>query len=161
MSETKNQASAMLHLLPQTGPEDTYKNALRLPSLLVDEANPVHSSSYDMSKTKRRSNRFRTRGIVVFSIAEKPAVANIHDIAAGGVSFLYADELDQGNSTFTMDILIFDSQTEFEYLIAQVRGQVTSSTEFLAPKSNSQFWRYGVEFIDLNITKKTLLDKIF
>ena len=161
MSKIKKQATVMQSVL-QTAKshKKSCVHCLQLPPLRLDDTITLHSDGNQSKNTQRASNRFKTRGIVVFSIAGKPAVANINDIAAGGVSFLYSDEIDINSNILTMDILIFDSQTRFEYLIPQINGQMTSRTSALAPKCNAQCWRYGVEFIEFDRSKKTLSAEI-
>jgi hypothetical protein len=161
MSKIKKQATVIQSVLPTAkSHKKACSHCLQLPPLHVDDTIAHHSDDGNKSqKTQRTAHRFKTRGIVVFTIAGKPAVANVNDIATGGVSFLYADEIDI-NNLLTMDILIFDSQTKFEYLIPQINGQMTSRTSAAAPKCSGQCWRYGVEFIDIDRSKKTLSGKI-
>ncbi|TKB06984.1 hypothetical protein [Desulforhopalus sp. IMCC35007] len=161
MSKIKKQATVRQSVpLTTRSHKQTCSHCLQLPPFPFDDTIGHHSGGNQSLKTQRTSNRFKTRGIVVFSVAGKPAVANINDIAAGGVSFLYSDEIDINSSILTMDILIFDSQTKFEYLIPQINGQMTSRTSALAPKCNAQCWRYGVEFIEFDRSKKTLSAEI-
>lgn len=161
MSKTNKQATVSQVLLPAAKThEETCAHCLQLPPLRLNDAISHHNTSQPSPKTKRTASRFRTTGIVVFSIAGKPAVANINDIATGGVSFLYTDEIDVSSNILTMDILIFDSQTKFEYLIPQINGQMTSRISAVAPKCQAQCWRYGVEFVDIDSSKKKFLPEI-
>lgn len=136
-------------------------NATATKSPIADKAFRSPIPSDRNKKTKRESNRLRTKGIVVVASFEIPVVTNILDIAPGGVSFLYANDLDIINSKIRMDILIFDGRTNFEYFITQVKGRVTSISSVNLPKSNEQVWRYGVEFLDLDISKKSILLTLF
>ncbi len=109
---------------------------------------------------KRKSNRTRAYGIVALTSLTKPVVTKIFDIAPGGVSFIYAEEMDVTESALEMDILIFDILTNFEYLINQFTGRVKSKKLVADPKSKVSTWRYSVEFVDLDSEKQNRL-KIF
>lgn len=110
---------------------------------------------------KRRSKRVRTRGIVVLGNIDSPVVTSICDIALGGVSFFFGKEIDILNREFKMDILIYDSQTEFEYSITQIKGQVTYNTLLPMSRGDGPIWRYGVEFVDMDSAKENLLQTFF
>lgn len=107
----------------------------------------------DVHHTRRKSTRTMANGIVALSNFAKPIVTKIYDIAPGGVSFLYADEMDVEEVALEMDILIFNILTNFEYLLNQVMGRVTSKKLVAGPKSRIPAWRYGVEFVDLDSDK--------
>lgn len=119
-----------------------------------------HSTPEDCGRTKRRETRFRTNGIVVLADHGKPVVTNICDIAPGGVSFLHPGELGE-KQYFMLDILIFDSLTNFEYSISQLKGQVTSTRLVEEPKGRARVWRYGVKFLELDSMKKDQLRTLF
>ncbi len=119
--------------------------------LLFDKScRPFRFSTGDHLKKKRKSLRFRVKGIVALTNFEQPVVTNIFDIASGGVSFLHAREQDIPNKEFKMDILIFDSQTDLEYFISQIKGRIKSKDLVIDPKSKEPRWRFSVEFVDLD-----------
>ena len=111
----------------------------------------------DVHHTKRKSTRIMANGIVALTNFVKPVVTKIYDIAPGGVSFLYVDEMDVAAEALEMDILIFNVQTDFEYLINQVMGRVTSKKLFTDRNSRLPTWRYGVEFVDIDSEKQNKL----
>lgn len=84
-------------------------------------------------------------------------MTNIYDITVGGVSFLHTNEKKLSDSELQMDILIFDSQTNFEYFIGPINGRITSKEQVPHPKSKSLVWRYGVEFFNLDVLNRNKL----
>jgi len=100
-------------------------------------------------------------GIVALTNGAKPAVTKINDLAPGGVSFFWANEMDIMESTLEMDILIFDIQTNFEFLINQVTGRVKSKKMVCDPINKAPTWRYSIEFVDLDSVKQNSLEKFF
>ncbi len=96
----------------------------------------ISLSEKDHNSMKRKSNRFRTNGIVALTGLEEPVLSNIYDIGSGGVSFLHADEIAIDNVEFKMDILIYDSLTGFEYFISQVKGRVVWRELVSDPENN-------------------------
>lgn len=119
------------------------------------------ASHSDYHNTKRKANRLNTNGIVVLTNFDQPVVTKICDISPGGVSFLHANEIDVINSKIEMDILIFDILADFEYLIDQVSGHVKSKKLIADPKSHTPTWRFSVEFIDMDSSKKNMLKILF
>ena len=115
----------------------------------------------DHDNTKRKTNRFNTNGIVALTSFDQPVVTRICDISPGGVSFLHAEEMDVFDSPIQMDILIFDILSDFEYLIHEVQGHVKSKNLVSDPKSNTPTWRFSVEFVDLDSSKKNMLKILF
>jgi hypothetical protein len=99
---------------------------------------------------RRRFNRLRITGIAALTRFEKPVVNIIYDIAEGGVSFLQTNESDISTDEFEMDILVFDSLTDFEYLIGHVMGRVRWKGLVFAPELKEPIWRFNVEFINLD-----------
>lgn len=104
-----------------------------LQSLFVEGKNFIHYNPNDYQHTKQKSIRSRINGILALTSLEKLLVPNIYDISLGGLSFLHANEKDVSNSLFKMDIVIFDIQTDFEYLITGVKGWVNSKELSLEP----------------------------
>ena len=105
-------------------------------------------SADNHQKKKRKSVRFRVTGIVALTNFEQPVVTTICDIAPGGVSFFHAGEKDITNNEFKMDILIFDSQTDRECFISQIKGRIKSKNLVVDPKSKEPRWRFSIEFLD-------------
>jgi hypothetical protein len=115
------------------------------------------SSEKDHNSIQRKSNRFRTNGIVALTNLEKPVLSNIYDIGSGGASFLHVDEEAVGKDEFRMDILIYDSSTGFEYFISQVNGRVVWRELVTDPENNFPVWRFNVAFFDLDSTQQSQL----
>lgn len=115
----------------------------------------------DVHHTKRKSNRTRANGIAALTNFAKPVVTRIYDIALGGISLLCAEEMDVTDGALKMDILVFDSLTNFEYLINQVTGHVKSKKIVTDPKSKSPTWRYSVEFVGLDSVEQNRLKMLF
>ena len=113
-----------------------------------NNSNP--NGSNEQQNNRRQSIRFETKGIVVLTDFEEPIVANIYDIAAGGVSFVHAGEKNIRNVDFKMEILIYDSHTDFDYFIGQISGRGKFMELVSDPVNNLPSWRYGVEFSDIN-----------
>jgi len=74
---------------------------------------------------------------------------------------LFGEEIDILTTEFKMDLLIYDSQTDFDYFITRIKGKVTSKTLLDDAAFNSQVWRYGVKFLDMDNTKENLLQTYF
>lgn len=91
---------------------------------------------------------------------EKPVVTIIYDIALGGVSFFFAKEIVDFYDDFTMDILIYDSLTNFEYSITEIKGQLSSGIQMRDATGIGLIWRYGVEFLDMNSEQIVLLETL-
>lgn len=108
---------------------------------------------------KRKLIRTRANGIVALSSLKKPLITVLYDVTPGGISFLCADPVEMTDSVFMMDILIFDSKTDFEYCITQVGGQLRFRRRVAVPNGTLSLWRYGVELIELNDFQKRLLHK--
>lgn len=125
------------------------------------EDNSNHFGSNDHQNKRRKSIRFVTKGIVVLTGFEEPVVANIYDIASGGVSFVHADEKNISNVDFKMEILIYDSQTDFDYFISQISGRGKSMELISDPINNLPIWRYGVEFLDINSSQYNRLQTCY
>ena len=121
------------------------------------ECTYIPGTLLDIDHTKRKSIRTITNGIVALTNLAMPVVTKIYDIAPGGVSFVYFDEIDVTEGSLEMDILIFNIRTEFEYLLDQVMGRVRSKKFLADPKSRKPTWRYGVEFVDLDREKQQRL----
>lgn len=119
--------------------------------------NITHYKFNDYPVSKRKLVRYMTNGIVALTSSEEPVITNIYDISPGGVAFLSRNESDVSANELKMDIVIFDSQTDFEYFILQVKGRVRSKELVTAPKSNKPIWRFGVEFLELDCLKQSLL----
>lgn len=117
-------------------------------------------SDGDYHSMKRKSKRFRTNGIVALSGLEKPVLSNIYDIGSGGVSFLHVDEIAVGNDEFTMDILIYDSLTGFEYFISRLKGRAVWRELVSDPENNFPIWRFNVEFFDLDSSRQSKLQTL-
>ncbi len=118
---------------------------------------PQLSGKSNHQNKRRKSVRFVTKGIVVLTGFEEPVVANICDIASEGISFVHADKKNIINFDFKMEVLIYDSQTDFEYFISQISGRGKSVELVSDPTSNLPIWRYGVEFLDINSSQRNRL----
>lgn len=119
----------------------------------------THSSSFVSHNMKRKSIRIRTKGIVALADFEEPLIAILYDITPDGVSFLYSNDRTLTSDKFTMNILLFDSLTNFEYCIDDVDGRVRFRRRVTAPKSTMPIWRFGVQFQNLDDNKLKLLEK--
>ncbi|WP_163337513.1 hypothetical protein [Desulfopila sp. IMCC35008] len=108
---------------------------------------------------KRKSIRTRANGIVALSNLKKPLITLLYDVTPEGISFLCAEPAEMTDSTFIMDILIFDSNTDFEYCITQVKGRLRFRRRVSIPNGTILLWRCGVELIELNDFQKRLLHK--
>lgn len=131
-----------------------------LQGLFVRGTNFIHYNPKDFQDTKRKSIRYRINGIVALTSFEKLVVTNIYDISLGGLSFLHGNDTDLTNSQLKMDILIFDIQSDFEYFISGVKGQLNSKELFLEKVSNVPIWRCHVEFLDLDGLQQSLLQTL-
>lgn len=123
-----------------------------------DNSNHYGSNGH---QNKRQSIRLVIKGIVVLTGFEEPVVANIYDIAPGGVSFVHADEKNITNVDFKMEILIYDSQTDFDYFIGQISGRGKSMELVSDSINSSRLWRYGVEFSDINSSQHNRLQTCY
>jgi len=56
-----------------------------------------------------------------------------------------------------MDILIFDVETDFKYLISQVEGQIKSKKLISCAETGMPIWQFHVEILNLDIINKNLL----
>ncbi|NOR25076.1 MAG: hypothetical protein GQ542_11925 [Desulforhopalus sp.] len=128
-------------------------------SMLDGEELSNDHSYNEYPNTRRKSIRFRAKGIVVVSCFEESVVTNLYDIAAGGVSFLPTNEKDITESEFNMDILIFDGETDFEHFISQVKGRVKSKQLVTHSESNVLVWRFGAEFCNFDSVRQRMLEK--
>jgi len=106
---------------------------------------------------RRKSIRFKAKGIVVLTKFEAPVVTCICDIGPGGLSFFSTNEEDVTEKEFKMDILLFEGQADFEYFIGQVKGRVKSKRLVAHTESNAPIWRFGVEFLDLDSAEPSML----
>ena len=161
MSKKKNQKDNMRNVLAASAtPQKNGKGVksehnLHCPLMYCQnqferEDNSNHYSSNDHHNTRRKSIRFVTKGIVVLTGFEEPLVANIYDIAPGGVSFVHADQKNINNVDFKMEILIYDSKTDFDFFIGQISGRGKFMELVFDPINNLPIWRYGIEFVDIN-----------
>ncbi len=123
-------------------------------------AKPI-GTLHDCHHCNRREPRVLVNGIVALTDTAKPAVTQIYDIAPGGVSFWAANELDITESTLEMDILIFDIQTDIQFLINQVTGSMKSKILISDPINKAPTWRYSVEFVDFDRVQQKSLEKFF
>lgn len=96
------------------------------------------------------STRFRANGIVALPGCEKPIVARIYDLAADGMSFLHVNDQGIATTETVMDILVFDAQSDEEFLISQIKGRVKSKELIADPENKAQIWRFCIEFADLD-----------
>lgn len=104
------------------------------------------------------STRFRANGIVALPGCEKPIVARIYDLAADGMSFLHVNDQGIAASETVMDILIFDAQSDDEFLISQIKGCVKSKELIADPENKAPIWRFSVEFADLDFEHRQVLE---
>jgi hypothetical protein len=128
-----------------------------LTTLTAQGAGCMSSREKNHHSMKRKAKRFRTNGIVALTNLAKPVLSNIYDIGAGGVSFLHVDEMAVDKVEFTMDILIYDSLTGFEYFISQVNGRVVWRELVSDPENNFPVWRFNVAFFDLDSSQQSKL----
>jgi hypothetical protein len=117
----------------------------------------MFSSGENYNSMKRKANRFRTNGIVALTNLEKPVLSNIYDISSGGASFLHVDETAVDKVEIKMDILIYDSLTDFEYFISQVNGRVVWRELVADPENNFPVWRFNVAFFDMDSAQQSKL----
>ncbi|TKB06361.1 PilZ domain-containing protein [Desulforhopalus sp. IMCC35007] len=123
--------------------------------------NRNHYGSNDHHEKRRQSIRFETKGIVVLTGFEEPVVANIYDIAPGGVSFVHADKKNINNVDLKMEILIYDSHTDFDYFIGQISGRGKFMELVSDPINKLPVWRYGVEFSDIDSPQHSRLQTCY
>jgi hypothetical protein len=128
-------------------------------SMLDGEESSNDYSYNEYPNRRRKSTRFRAKGIAVVSCFEESVVTNLFDIAAGGVSFLPTREKDITQTEFNMDILIFDGEMDFEHFISRVKGRLKSKQLILHPESNVLVWRFGAEFCDFDSVRQRMLEK--
>lgn len=127
----------------------------------MDTMSPETDTSLEIGHCRRKAHRILLNGIVALTNFAKPAVTRIYDIGPGGVSFLSVDELDCSSSALKMDILIFDIQTNFEFLINQVTGWVKGKILSTDPISRAPAWRYSVEFVLSDSIEQNKLKSFF
>jgi hypothetical protein len=97
--------------------------------------------------SRRSSARIRAHGVVVMTDLEKPVVATSYDIAPGGVSFVHLSDLGVVGIEIMMDILLFDTHTNKEHSVSQVKGMIRWKERVFDPESEETILRFGVEFI--------------
>lgn len=115
----------------------------------------------DQQETRRRSIRCTANGIVALTNFEKPVVTNIFDISMGGVSFWSTNGEPLVGKEINMDILVYDTQANFEYLISKVKGQVRSRALVPHSVSSRLIRRFGIEFSDFDSFSSTALEKCY
>ncbi len=120
---------------------------------------PYNCNQYHGSR--RKADRFKTHGIVALTSFEKPIAASIYDIALGGVSFITANEMEICRNEFRIEILIFNSLTDFEYLISQVMVRVIWKGLVFDPEIHKPIWRFNVEYIDLDSLQQRKLQGLY
>jgi c-di-GMP-binding flagellar brake protein YcgR len=107
--------------------------------------------------SRRTSARIRAHGVVAMTDLEKPVIATSYDISPGGVSFVHLDDLDVVGSEVMMDILLFDTQTDKEHFVSQVKGRIRSKERIFDPESDETVLRFGVEFLELDSPQRDVL----
>ena len=115
----------------------------------------------DQQETRRQSIRCAANGIVALTNFEKPVVTNIFDISMGGVSFWSTNGETLAGKEINMDILVYDTQANFDYLISKVKGQVRSRALVPHPVSRRLIRRFGIEFFGLDSLSSTALEKCY
>ena len=114
----------------------------------------------EQSHIRRRATRCKAHGIVVLKDFKKPLITNIYDISTRGVSFWQNNRKKLTEDTFNMDILIFDVQTGFEYLISQLEGQVIYTDKLVRhPVTDTLVRRCGLKFIHKNSASRTIVER--
>ncbi len=115
----------------------------------------------DQQETRRQSIRCAVHGIVALTNFEKPLVTNIFDISMCGVSFWSTNGETLAGKEISMDILVYDTQANFEYLISKVKGQVRSTELVPHPVSKCLTRRFGIEFFGFDSLSCTALEKCY
>jgi hypothetical protein len=105
----------------------------------------------------RTSLRMSVRGIVALTNLEEPGIARIYDISLGGVSFLHLNDLGLPGSEIKMDIIIYFGLTNVEYFISDTKGKITSKERIPDPQCGTPILRFGVEFLELDLTQRDIL----
>lgn len=73
------------------------------------------------------------------------------------MSFLHVNEQGIVGDDIKMEILIYDVQSNDEFLISQINGRVKSKNLISDPTDNEPIWRFSVEFLDLDATQRQTL----
>jgi hypothetical protein len=110
---------------------------------------------------RRNGMRFWVSGIVALTDSGKPVVMRIYDIARNGVSFLHAGEWHATDGEIEMDILIYDVESNHEYMINQINGLVQSTDLILDPERKGPIWRTRVKFQGLDLLQQNTLKACF
>jgi hypothetical protein len=74
------------------------------------------------------------------------------------MSFLHVNDQGIATSETMMDILIFDAQSDDEFLISQIKGRVKSKELIADPENKAPIWRFSVEFSDLDFENRQILE---
>jgi hypothetical protein len=111
--------------------------------------------------SRRTSTRIRAHGILTLTDLDEPIIARIFDIAPGGLSFLHLNDLSLPSGEITMDIIIFDDLTNFEYFINEAKGRIISKHCISDPEIGTPFLRFGVEFFELDSLHQDVLKACF
>jgi hypothetical protein len=139
---------------------DKYKTGECVLQVSCDRKDPaiIHSPS-EQFKKRRQASRFKAHGIVVLTDFKTPLITNIYDLSTRGVSFWPINEVKLTKKEFTIDILIFDTQTGFEYFIGQLQGRVRYTKKLIRhPVTNALLRRIGLKFINFNCAHRTMLE---
>jgi len=115
----------------------------------------------DSQETRRQSVRCAVNGIVALTNFEKPVVTNIFDISMVGVSFWSTNVETLAGKEINMDILVYDNQANFEFLISKVKGQVRSRALAPHPVSRRLIQRFGIEFLGFDSLSSMALERCY
>jgi hypothetical protein len=107
--------------------------------------------------TRRTARRYRVSGIVAMVNSGEPAVMRIYDIARNGVSFLHTGDWRAADGKIELDIVVYDINSNSEYLINKVNGWVRSTDLIVDPERNGPIWRTRVTFQRLDVLQQDIL----
>jgi hypothetical protein len=93
--------------------------------------------------------KVKTNGVTALANAHFPLISKVYDISPFGLTIWSVTDYEITDHEISMDILVYNAQTNNECFMREVRGKLRSKKAVIELQSKRTVWHLKVEFLEM------------